>query len=362
MVARFFLTKLINKSVLRVHGSDSFPYLQTFLTNDIRHVSPGSGRHCLFSHIMNSMGRSLADVFIYQPAELTDESIQRNLVLAPFYSHDFGQGGLETDQVLIECDQALAGGLQRTLFAMKIRKNVSIGIEDKQVWVIYPDQESRDQMLPVLSKVSEKAILVSDPRLSNLAYRLITPATWNSDNVKDLIGDTMEISESNIAKYEKYRHINGISEGAKEQPEGHVFPLECNADLLNGMSLKKGMFSGDWITGRNYRKGANSRIVPFKLKSKNRKELDLVAPDTPLYNSENYEIGVIRARRGQFGLASVIFNQLKHGQEIPFVHTLSNLSGLCWIPNWWPGTIARVNETNIPDGRTNSYIIPESQQ
>ena len=361
--ARFLASKLIDKSLLHVHGPESLPYLQTFLTNDIRHVSPGSGKHCLYSHIINSMGRTLADVFVYQPKiSAQDASVQRNLVLAPFYSDDFGQGGLETDQVVVECSKSIAGGLQRALFAMKIRKKVSIEpIPDKQIWVIFPESCSRERVLPTLLQVSSEVLLVPDPRVTGLGYRLMVPSSWTIDNIQEVIGSNVEVST--IPEYDKHRYRIGVSEGAKEHPEGYVFPLECNADLLNGISFKKGMFSGDWITGRNYRKGVMSRIVPFELESSDVNQLELVAPDSTLIDpSTNHTMGEIRARRGNIGLASVSDRFLRRNGDICFTHYSSYIKGRCWIPEWWPEFVERVNEKNIPDGRRNSSIIPESQR
>lgn len=362
--ARFLATKLINKSILRVHGSDSLPYLQTFLTNDIRHITPCSGRHCLYSHVINSTGRSLADVFVYQPKiSIVDQSAQRNLVLAPFYSEDFGQGGLETDEALIECDNSIADGLRRMLLAMKIRKRVFVEkLVDKQVWVVYPDRYACGTKFPSFLQVNEEVIIVQDPRLPCLSLRIVAPSEWNSSNLQEATKSGTELEVSRLSQYEKYRYQTGISEGSKEHPQGHLFPLECNADLLNGISFKKGLFAGDWITGRNYRKGVFARIVPFELGNSTREELDLVAPDTSLIDSTNYEIGVIRGRRGRIGLASVVCNQLKYNKETTFVHKTSGIQGSCWIPSWWPKMVQRVDENNLPDGISNSHTIPKSQQ
>lgn len=391
--ARFLASKLVDKSLLRVHGRESLPYLQTFLTNDIRHVTPGSGKHCLYSHIINSMGRTLADVFVYQPGiPRQEEPVQRNLVLAPFYSNDFGRGGLETDEVILECSNSIAGGLERALFAMKIRKKVTIEpIHDKQIWVIFPENipknipknipetSSRERLHPPLLHVSSQVLLVSDPRITGLGYRLIVPSSWTIDSVREVIESTIkstikstiestiesttQISESTIPEYDRHRYRMGVSEGAREHGEGVVFPLECNGDLLNGVSLKKGMFSGDWITGRNYRKGVMSRIVPFELESCDLDQLRLVAPASTLIHPVTHCImGEIRARRGNIGLASLPDRFLDRNGDISFTHYSTSIRGRSWIPHWWPHSVQRVNEKNIPDGRRNPSIIPERQR
>lgn len=371
---KFLCTKMTNRSVVRLTGPDTFPFVQTFLTNDLRHLIGGeTGRlHSLYSHLTNSNGRTLVDVFVYKPSvEPTEVSLNRNLVLAPFHVDSFGSGGLDTDQLLIECPKKMAAALARLFFAMKIRRKITVEEYQTNVWSLLPHDTSlwRGHHERLEETSSTDIIVSKDPRLPILGYRVVSSLPIDSlSSLKRYLNlRDDEAQETCLSDYQKFRFSLGVGEGDLDHPEGFAYPLECNADFLNGLSFQKGMYTGDWLTGRNYRKGVKSRIMPITFPGMKEEDLhaNRVAPGTELALEGN-AIGVIRAINGNLGLASLeqrpLFNKYfkrRHQQYFELTHVLSHLPLLTWTPSWWLLDYRRLpsNETlvkRIPDGRIRS--------
>lgn len=67
-----------------------------------------------------------------------------------------------------------------------------------------------------------------DPRCDLLKYHTISEEKYNKNN--ELYNE-----------YEKIRILNGIAE---VNEMNNLFPLECNLDLINGISFNKGCYLG----------------------------------------------------------------------------------------------------------------------
>jgi len=296
--------------------------------------------------------------------------MERNLVLAPFHVDTFGTGGRETDQILLECPRSLSVALSRLLFAMKVKRNIKIEQYDSHVWSLVPQDTSmwQEHMSRIPETSSEDMIVSRDPRLPFLGYRILSSLPIDSfSGLRSLLGlQPEEIEEASLQQYTKFRFRLGIGEGEVDHPEGLAYPLECNADFLNGLSFRKGMFTGDWVTGRNYRKGVKTRIMPIAFPDLDSKQLDrhMVAPWTELSFPDGEPIGIIRNRVDTYAIAAIqqrpLFNKClkdkSFGKEMKLIHTISGLPVLTWIPFWWqsfdrrlPSSETRV--TSIPDGK-----------
>jgi folate-binding protein YgfZ len=132
------------------------------------------------------------------------------------------------DAVLIDCEAARAEALTRRLTMYRLRRAITIEpVADAAVhWA--PEGEQG----------------VPDPRLDGLGRRWIgapaAPATgWLA-----------------------HRLALGVTEGVAELGEDKTLWLECNADLLNGVSFTKGCYVGQENTARmHYRAKVNRRLV-----------------------------------------------------------------------------------------------------
>jgi folate-binding Fe-S cluster repair protein YgfZ len=65
----FYAIKLTNKKLIRVSGVDSFIYLQSLITNDLRHLLDGEEvpqRSCVYAFMLSALGKVLCDLFIYR--------------------------------------------------------------------------------------------------------------------------------------------------------------------------------------------------------------------------------------------------------------------------------------------------------
>lgn len=357
--------KLVNKSILRLYGPDSFAYLQLFLTRDIRHLVGGEeGRkHCIYSHITNTNGRSLVDVFVYKPfTESTERSISRRLVLAPFHVDDFATGGHQTDELLIECPARLAASLNRMLFAMKIRKKLTIEPYDMHIWSIYPKEpvhlNDADIKLPEVS--STDMVISRDPRLPFLGYRILSrlPLTNLSQLQQTLFLRDVDLVEHSVNQYQSHLHSHGVGEGPDDHPHALAFPLQCNADVLNGVSFTKGLHTGDWLTGRNVRRGVDERLMPVTMTGG---ESGLLLPaGSVLLLPDGREIGTIRHMSGNSGLACMRWKDVMRvmrqagrngrGPEVELVHETTGYRLETRMPDWWTRGV-----TGLPAGHPGRF-------
>lgn len=357
---KFCATKLVNKSILRLYGPDSFAYLQLFLTGDIRHLIGGDGgrKHSIYSHIMNTNGRSLVDIFVYKPfSESAERSMTRRLVLAPFHVDDFATGGHQTDELLIECPARLAASLNRMLFAMKIRKKLTIEPYDMHIWSIYPKEPVflNDSGIELPEVSSTDVVISRDPRLPFLGYRILSRLPLN--NLSQLqetlfLGD-IDLVEQSVNQYQSHLHLHGVGEGPDDHPHGLAYPLECNADILNGMSFMKGLHTGAWLTGRNVRRVVDERLMPVTVTAGGIGQL--LPAGSVLRLPDGKEMGTIRHMSGHSGLACLRWKEVmrvmkRSGPEVELVHKSTGCRLETRIPDWW-----RRGVTGLPAGHPGRF-------
>lgn len=132
------------------------------------------------------------------------------------------------DDLLIDCEAAQADALMRRLTFYRLRRAIVIGLEEKLAVHWSPDDDRG----------------VHDPRLAALGKRWLAPA------------------DSPAGGWHAHRRALGVAEGAGDIGSDKYLWLECNADLLNGVSLTKGCYVGQENTARmNYRQKVNRRLV-----------------------------------------------------------------------------------------------------
>ena len=86
--SHFYAIKLKNKKLIRVSGEQSFIYLQSLLTNDLRHLRNDervSPRGCVYAFLLSSLGKVLADLFVYKGKLFSEGELILEVIIKTIY-------------------------------------------------------------------------------------------------------------------------------------------------------------------------------------------------------------------------------------------------------------------------------------
>lgn len=149
------------------------------------------------------------------------------------------------DDLLVDAEAEQADALARRLSLYRLRKPIAIGRDDTLAVHWAPDGEQG----------------VPDPRLAALGRRWIAPADGAAEG------------------WHAHRRALGVAEGVAELGSDRNLWLECNADLLNGVSFTKGCYVGQENTARmNWRAKVNRRLVMLPDGMVERRQVDGLDP------------------------------------------------------------------------------------
>jgi folate-binding protein YgfZ len=208
-------TTLIDRAVIRLSGQGVRDFLQGLVTNDVAGPLP------VWAGLLTPQGKALFDFIVWaDPA-----------------------GGEE--DLLIDCEADQAEALVRRLTLYRLRRLITI---------------VRDETLAVhWSRTGSEG--VADPRLAALGRRWLAPADGAAQG------------------WHEHRKALGVAEGVAELGSDKTLWLECNADLLNGVSFTKGCYVGQENTARmNWRNKVNRRLVVLPDGSVERRQMDGLDP------------------------------------------------------------------------------------
>ena len=109
--------QLTEKSYIQIKGKDSRKFLQGLCTNDIIKSLGSDYGSTIYSAFLSTKGRCFADVLLY----------------------NLRKAETEEDNLLLECDKAVAFDLMKHLQVYKLRSNVKICyMTDVRVsWLLY---------------------------------------------------------------------------------------------------------------------------------------------------------------------------------------------------------------------------------
>ncbi|GGB51402.1 CAF17-like 4Fe-4S cluster assembly/insertion protein YgfZ [Blastomonas aquatica] len=201
-------------------GEDVRSFLQGLVTQDTRRVLPGAPQ---YGGLLSAQGKTLFDFLLW----------------------DNGA------DVLIDCARAAAADLVKRLGFYRLRRKISIALDDTLAVHWSPDPV--DGAAP-------------DPRLAALGWRWLAPA--KSEPGAD-------------EAWRAHRLALGVTEGAAEI--GDILWLETNAVELNGVSFDKGCYVGQENTARmNWRQKVNRRIVVLPIAQGDAKRQKLAHDDLGL--------------------------------------------------------------------------------
>jgi len=204
-------TTLNDRNVIRLSGEGVVDFLQGLVTNDV------SGALPVWAGLLTPQGKALFD-FLVWPDDVPSGS-----------------------DLLIDCEASQAEALVRRLSLYRLRKPITIAI-DPELAVHW---------------AKDSAEGVPDPRLPGLGRRWIGP----SDEV--------------TTGWREHRLALGVAEGVDELGSDKNLWLECNADLLNGVSFTKGCYVGQENTARmNWRNKVNRRLLVLPDGTVERRSMD----------------------------------------------------------------------------------------
>lgn len=318
---------LERRGLLRVSGDDAHGFLQGLMTNDISHVE--SGPSSIYTMFLNTRGRVLYDALIYQTAE--------------------------PGVLFIECDASATTALERHLKMYRLRKKVSIDVDNEhEVWAVYDVSLNRspsagtlidnvkDKLLGRVLPCAElelnkrvkrecfsfssmssknKVLMFQDPRIPDLGLRVICS---RSENVTKMLN----VERGFI--YRALRFTLGIGEGVDDLPPDNCFPLEANCDYLHGVSFHKGCYVGQELTARTYHTGVvRKRLMPVILEVAVN---EANASKQQILNETDKPVGKVRGVEGMLALGLLRVSEVLSAKRL----SLGSTKVQTMRPNWWP--------------------------
>lgn len=198
---RMTSSTLKDRSVLRISGEEVRPFLQGLVTQDVLTLASDEPR---WSGLLTPQGKALFDFLLWADGE----------------------------DVLIDCEAAVAEALVRRLTLYRLRRKLDIAVDE-------------DRAIHWALDVNVKPL---DPRLPALGHRWIAPVTQDD-------GDASEA-------FRRHRLSLGVTEGVAEIGSDQTLWLEANAEELHGVDFSKGCYVGQENTARmHYRSKVNRRLV-----------------------------------------------------------------------------------------------------
>ncbi|POM76037.1 mitochondrial protein [Phytophthora palmivora] len=233
------VVRLVHRRLTQLQGADASRFIQAVLTNDMTRVTHRGD--AIYGGFLTTKGRVVGDCNVLQLAD---------------------------DTFLLDYDEEVAESLMKHWKRYKLR--MKLKIEDKtDAFALYatlpPVVDEADGALPSSVKTldelqtlnpGDNTVVYADPRGDHFGVRAIVPADESLNMPEEY--ETMDTSA-----YLDHRIALGVAEG-KELVDG--IPLECNLDLMQGVSFRKGCYVGQELTARTQFKGnIRKRLVPVAL-------------------------------------------------------------------------------------------------
>ncbi|EDW24189.1 GL23521 [Drosophila persimilis] len=300
----YTLEKLAHRELIRVHGPEVLPFLQGLVTNDVSHLQRPDGPSSIYAMFLNKGGRVLYDTIVYRTES--------------------------PDTYLLECDREASEEFRRHLRTFRVRRKIDVdSIDDEYVpWVLFNTEKCGEQVGEKLQRNKEWELFISsDPRLPTLGTRILAPTDFNGLlRAKEMIV-TPPSSERN---YQLLRYKQGVGEGSEELPPGKCFPLEANADFLNGVSFNKGCYVGQELTARIHHSGViRKRYMPIRLTAP-------LGANQTVQSIAGANLGRVFGHAHNHGVALLRIEQVLNGHQELVVD-----GERCFAerPDWWPSDL-----------------------
>jgi folate-binding protein YgfZ len=208
------IAALMRRGVVSVSGEDAQSFLGGLVTNDVDSIPEGGAG---YGGLLSPQGKILFDFIVFRSG----------------------------DAFLFDLPKESAADFVKRLGFYKLRAKVAIAaLPDRQVAAAWGGNAP-----PRL-----EGLVVPDPRLPDLGYRLILPATASLEAANYETADE--------AAYDAWRIATGIPEGGIDFAFGDAFPHEADMDQLGGVAFDKGCYIGQEVVSRMEHRGtARRRLI-----------------------------------------------------------------------------------------------------
>ena len=264
---KIYKTKIKDRKILLVEGSDKIDFLQNIISNNIELVS----KFCsIYSTLLSPQGKFLFDFIIFR--------------------------GTEDKNLYIDCHESRCSDLVKLLNLYMLRKNIKISSTNiNEVTLIYGNCEKLFQKLNLkpsegFTQIINNNIFTVDPRSKNLGIRIYS---FN----KILPSEILDIAFKPKSKYEKTRINSRIPDGNMDLEIGKSFLIENNFESLNAIDFNKGCYIGQENTARQKYRGTSKRLLA---------KIEICGPKIPIGQEiiiNNKKVGTIRSSEENIGLA-----------------------------------------------------------
>lgn len=245
----------LNKSILKISGSDRFKFLQGMISNDLEILEKGNSIYCAF---LTPQGKFLYDFYIIN---------HKN-----FY--------------FLECLKKKENEIIKKFQSYKLRAEVNFDKMHDMVSILlnHTLKKKFDQ------KKIENLYYFSDPRNKNFFLK----GFCQKSSIKSL-QKKYGLSKIDQNDFEKIRINNTIPEAEKDIEVGKTLLLEARFDKLNGISWEKGCYIGQEVTAiTNYRGKLKKQIYGVKIEGK-------ISSNEITYNGKS--VGIITSHTDDYGIA-----------------------------------------------------------
>uniref|UniRef100_A0A3Q3EZN0 Iron-sulfur cluster assembly factor IBA57 n=1 Tax=Labrus bergylta TaxID=56723 RepID=A0A3Q3EZN0_9LABR len=287
---QFVCYHLCHRTLLKIQGQDTSPFLQGIITNDMTLLEEPAHK-VMYSHMLNVQGRTLYDIMLYSLKEA-----------------EAGQG------VFLECDCTVKDSILRHLKVYKIRRKITINpCPDLSVWAVLPKHKStgEEASTPELSSPEKALVWETDPRTQMMGWRLVV----DSQDVKSLHTCSLIFTH-----------------GVKDLPPGTALPLESNLVFMQGISFSKGCYIGQELTARTHHTGViRKRLMPARLSA----PVSDLEDGASLQTQSGKPAGKYRAGVGELGLSLI---RMAHAKEVLTLKSSDDTKVTLEVavPDWWP--------------------------
>lgn len=303
-LGQYVCYNLHHRTLVRLQGQDTSPFLQGIITNDMGLLE--SGHTAMYSHMLNVQGRTLYDIMLYSLKEA------------------------ETGHsVLLECDSTIKDSILRHLKMYKLRRNITIKpCPELSVWAVLPRQKNTGQEVgkPEVSSSKKAFVCEADPRTHTMGWRLVL------DSQVDPVDIIASCQQGDIDEYHRHRYAIGLPEGVKDLPPGVALPLESNLVFMQGVSFSKGCYIGQELTARTHHTGViRKRLMPVRLSA----PVEDLEEGVSLNTQSGKPAGKHIAGTGELGLSLI---RIAHAKEVLTLKASEDTTVTLEVsvPDWWP--------------------------